>query len=67
MTAKKLSFEEAMEKLEKSVDRLDEEDITLEEALKNYEKGLEYFNICREVLENAEQRIEIYRKQAENE
>jgi len=34
--------------------------ITLEEALKNYETGIAYYNQCNEILSDAKQKIEIY-------
>lgn len=59
---KKLTFEEAMEKLTETASSLEDEDISLENAMKNYEKGIEYYKQCDEILENAKQTIETYRK-----
>ena len=46
MTEKKMTFEEALEKLEKSSENLKRENITLEEALKNFEEGIAYYKQC---------------------
>jgi len=62
MTEKKLSFEESMKELEKAAAAMDRDDITLEEALKSYEKGIRYYKQCAETLENAKQKIETLKK-----
>lgn len=59
---KKMTFEETMKKLEETAENLQKDDITLEEALKNYEKGIEYYNQCDEILKKAKQKIETYSK-----
>jgi exodeoxyribonuclease VII small subunit len=57
-----ITFETALEKLEKAADNLKNDSITLEEALKNYEEGISYYKQCDEILNNAKQRIETYTK-----
>lgn len=52
------SFEEALTKLEAIVEKLDDEDITLEESVQLYEEGLKLSKICSDTLENAELKIE---------
>jgi len=52
------SFEEALTKLEAIVEKLDDEDITLEESVQLYEEGLKLSKICSETLEIAELKIE---------
>ncbi|WP_340103959.1 exodeoxyribonuclease VII small subunit [Rhodohalobacter sp. 8-1] len=52
------SFEEALTKLEAIVEKLDDEDITLEESVQLYEEGLKLSKICSKTLENAELKIE---------
>jgi len=59
---KAISFEAAMEKLEKAADNLKNDSITLEDALKNYEEGLEYYKKCDAILRDAKQKIETYSK-----
>lgn len=57
-----ITFEAAMEHLEKAADNLKNDSITLEEALKNYEEGISYYKKCDEILRDAKQRIETYSK-----
>jgi exodeoxyribonuclease VII small subunit len=54
----KITFEEAMQKLTGYADKLDSRDVSLEESIAAYEDGLKYYNICNEILNNAEQKIE---------
>ncbi|QIB69409.1 exodeoxyribonuclease VII small subunit [Aminipila butyrica] len=64
MAAKKqLSFEEALEKLELSAEHLKSENVSLEDALKSFEEGIEYYNKCNDILSSAKQKIELYSKQ----
>lgn len=53
----KLTFEQALEKLESCSNKLGKEGGTLEEAMNAYEDGLKYYKICKEILDGAEQRI----------
>ena len=62
MTEEKLTFEQALEKLEKSSENLKKENVTLEDALKNFEEGIAYYNQCSEILNSAKQKIETYSK-----
>ncbi len=59
---KENSFEESLKKLETSANLLKSDDISLEEAIKAFEDGLEYYNRCSEILESAKQKIEVYNK-----
>jgi exodeoxyribonuclease VII small subunit len=54
----RLSFEEALKKLESIVGKLEDEDITLEDSVKLYEEGVKMSKFCTEILEQAELRIE---------
>jgi exodeoxyribonuclease VII small subunit len=54
----RLSFEEALKKLELIVEQLEDEDITLEDSVKLYEEGVQLSQFCAEILEQAELRIE---------
>ncbi len=53
----RLSFEEALKKLESIVEQLEEEEITLEDSVKLYEEGVKMSRFCTEILEEAELRI----------
>ncbi len=56
------TFEETLQKLEKASANLKKDNISLEEALKNYEEGIAYYKECSEILNNAKQKIETYSK-----
>ncbi len=51
------SFEEALAELEMCVQRLEDGQIPLEEALRCYENGVALFNHCNELLSKARERI----------
>ncbi len=55
-------FETLMEKLEALVSELEEGELGLEEALKKYEQGVKAYKKCRELLERAEKKIEVFLK-----
>jgi exodeoxyribonuclease VII small subunit len=57
MNKKKLSFEDALKKLEDIVDTLEKGDIPLDEAIKLFEEGIKTSKICKEKLEGAEKKI----------
>lgn len=54
MDLEKLSFEEAMEQLERITSRLEEGDVPLEEALEEYKRGMELSALCHSKLKKAE-------------
>jgi exodeoxyribonuclease VII small subunit len=52
-----ITFEEAMEKLEVIVQRLEEGDVPLEEALNIYKQGMELSKLCHDKLKNVEEQL----------
>lgn len=56
-TEKKLSFEDAMNKLEQIVDRLEEGDVPLEEAIAFYKEGMELSKLCHDKLKSVEEQL----------
>ena len=58
----KLTFEEALEGLEKSAEALKKDNNSLEFALKSFEEGIEFYNHCNKILTSAKQKIEVYNK-----
>lgn len=56
----KISFEEALQKLEAAVAKLRSGECSLEESIKVYEESVRYYEICSKTLEDAKQKIEIY-------
>ena len=49
-----LKFETAMEKLEDLVEKLERGELSLEEALKSYQDGMELAAVCHKHLQQAE-------------
>jgi exodeoxyribonuclease VII small subunit len=58
----KLSFEQALEKLQLTVKRLESGELSLEQALQSFEEGMKLSAACQEQLKAAEQRVEILMK-----
>ena len=56
---KDISFEKAMEKLEKIVTELEGGDLSLDDSLKKYEEGGKLSMACRQKLDKAKQKIEM--------
>ena len=56
----KMQFEEALNKLTELSERIKGQETSLEEAIACYTKGMEYYQICNEILENAKQSIETF-------
>lgn len=59
MKSKEMNFEEAMQELEKITRELEKGDLSLDESVKKFEKGMEVSKRCNEILENAEKKITI--------
>lgn len=51
------SFENMMEELENIVKKLDNETVSLEEALDLYQRGMKLSASCDETLKNAEKKV----------
>ena len=54
----KLTFEQALEQLEKIVDRLERGDVALDESIKIYEQGEALKKHCATLLQSAEDKVE---------
>lgn len=60
MAAKKKSgfhFENSLQELEKLVDTMEKGDISLEESLTHFEKGVQLTKACQKALQDAEQTV----------
>jgi len=53
-----LSFEEAYRELEKTIERLEEGDLMLEEAIVLYERGMRLAQGCSDALDAAELQVQ---------
>ncbi len=58
-------FERALVELERLVDRLEGEDLTLEESLAVFERGIDLTRACQQALDAAEQRVRILTVQSD--
>ena len=54
-----VDFEASLEELEGLVERMEEGELSLEESLKAYERGIALSRACQKSLDTAEQRIQI--------
>ena len=57
------NFEQALKELEGLVERMEEGELSLEESLKTYERGIALSRACQKALDDAEQRIRILTEQ----
>lgn len=65
MSQKKIQvqdFEQSMRELEALVERLEQGDLPLEDALKQFERGVALTRACQTALKAAEQKVEILMK-----
>ena len=53
------AFEEALSELESLVEKMENGDLSLEESLASFERGVALTRTCQEALKNAEQKVEI--------
>jgi len=56
--AKQPSFEAALLELQTLVDAMEKGDVSLEQSLQAFERGVELTRICQSALQNAEQKIQ---------
>ena len=56
---KTVDFEQALGELETVDDRLEHGELPLEEALRQFERGIELARTCQGALKQAEQRVEV--------
>jgi exodeoxyribonuclease VII small subunit len=57
--AKSSEFEKAFQELEAIVQRLESEELALDEALQLFEKGIRLSRFCNQKLEEVEKKIEL--------
>jgi len=55
----KIDFESAIKELETLVEQMEQGDITLEQSLENFERGIELTRACQKALQEAEQKVQI--------
>ena len=52
-------FENSLAELEQLVNQLEQGDISLEESLKSFERGVNLTRTCQKALQEAEQKVQI--------
>ncbi len=57
--AKAIDFEQSLAELETVVERLEHGELPLEDALRQFERGIELARSCQSALKQAEQKVEI--------
>ncbi len=66
MSQNNMSYEEGIKELEKIVDKLEGRELTLDEALDNFKKGIELYKYCNDILNKAEGEIKVLVKDEYN-
>ena len=64
-TPKKADFERSLARLEEIVKRLENANLSLDDAMKLFEEGVDLTRDCQKQLEEAEGRVEILLKKAD--
>lgn len=62
----KIDFEGAMRELEELVDRMEQGDLSLEQSLKDFERGVALTRTCQQALQEAEQKVQILMRKDED-
>jgi len=62
MAKKKLSFEQALERIEEIVSQIEDGSVPLEESIEKYAEGTKLIDHCRKVLGSAEKKIQLLTK-----
>ena len=52
-------FEDSLAEIEQLVGQLEQGDLSLEESLKSFERGVTLTRICQKALQEAEQKVQI--------
>lgn len=61
----KLTFEKAIEKLEKVVEDMEDENVTLDKSIDLYKEGTKLYKHCSEILNKLESEITVLKKQSD--
>ena len=59
MADKKITFEDAMDELQKISTLLEEGNLSLDDSVKSFEKAMKLIEFCRESLDRAESKFRI--------
>ena len=67
MAKRKFNFENALIELEETVDKMEEGDLSLEDSLLAFEKGIKLTRECQKALEQAEQKVSLLEEKNQQE
>ncbi len=67
MSRKLTKFEDALEKLSRIVEKLEEGNLSLDEAIKAFEEGVKLCRFCAKKLDEAEQKVALLLKDQKGE
>jgi exodeoxyribonuclease VII small subunit len=59
---KKINFETALKDLEKIAEKLEDGNLSLDDSIREFERGIKLAKFCHEKLDEAERKIEILQK-----
>ncbi len=62
-TKKSVSFEQSLNDLEQLVTQMETGELTLDDSLKAFEKGVKLTRECQNILDDAEQKVQILSEQ----
>lgn len=62
----KIDFESALRELEELVERMEQGDLSLEQSLKDFERGVALTRACQQALQEAEQKVQILSRKDED-
>ncbi|MDF2866577.1 MAG: exodeoxyribonuclease small subunit [Gammaproteobacteria bacterium] len=63
ITKEKLNLEQALDELNALVEKMEQGELNLEEALKDFERGVLLTRHCQKLLTDAEQKVQILMQQ----
>ena len=58
-TTKAHGFEQSLQELESLVEKMEQGDLSLEDSLSHFERGVQLSRTCQKALKEAEQKVEI--------
>lgn len=65
MAGNKVSLEDAFEKLEIIIEKLEDPEISLEDSFKQYESGMELLKKCNQQIDKVEKKIQVLNENGE--
>lgn len=65
-SADKIDFEGALRELEELVERMEQGELSLEQSLKDFERGIALTRTCQQALQEAEQKVQILMRKETN-